>query len=117
MFNKLILLSAFSSVFMIVVILVAITNQSDFLPGYVLGATVSINLLLGFTFGTILQMKGEDLCNAIYELSWYLLTCSEQKKVLLMLMASQSPTVITCGKYCTADLSAYLQVYSKEVNH
>lgn len=63
MFNKLILISAFSTVFMVVVILVAITNQSDFIPGYVLGATVSTNLLLGFTFGTILQMKVHSLYN------------------------------------------------------
>lgn len=50
-------MSAISSVFMVVVILVAIKNQNDFIPGYVLGATMSANLLLGFTFGTILEWK------------------------------------------------------------
>lgn len=60
-----------------------------------------------------LLLQGEQLTVAIYELNWYLLMCSEQRKVLLVLMASQNPTVITCGQFCTANLSAYLQVWYK----
>lgn len=57
MFNKLILLSVISTVFTIVFTLIAVQNQKSFIPGYVVGAAVSLNLLLGFSFGTILQMK------------------------------------------------------------
>lgn len=56
-FNKIILLTVFSTVFSVVIILVATKNNKDFLPGYILGITITCNLLLGFTFGTILQTK------------------------------------------------------------
>lgn len=46
-----------ATVFMTVVILVAIQTDKSFIPGYLLGAAISVNLLLGFTFGTILQIK------------------------------------------------------------
>lgn len=109
-FNKVIFVTVLSTVFGVVITLVAIQSRKDFIPGYVIGIALTINLLLGFTFGTILQIKSEQLTDAIYDLTWYLLPCSEQKKIVLFLMASQNPIIITCGKFCVANLSTFLQV-------
>ncbi|XP_055848288.1 odorant receptor 67d-like [Episyrphus balteatus] len=60
--------------------------------------------------GTLVELTNDKFCDEIYSIHWYKLAVPQQKCVLLMLMKSQDPELITVGGVMPLSVNTALQV-------
>ncbi|EDS30726.1 conserved hypothetical protein [Culex quinquefasciatus] len=78
--------------------------------GYVFVAFISYELFFGSFLGTMLEIKKEQLQQAIYAISWYKLSSENQKSLRFMLHASQESVSLTLI-FAPLNMPTFLQVY------
>lgn len=60
--------------------------------------------------GTIVEVKNDILCDAVYENSWYLLSIKNRKKLLVILIASQRMKSLSFCDIAPVNVSSFLEV-------
>ncbi|XP_055904330.1 odorant receptor 67d-like [Eupeodes corollae] len=74
---------------------------------------LALELLMLYVYcgiGTLVEKTNDKFCDEIYAINWYMLAPPQQKCVLLMLMKSQDPELITVGGVMPLSVSTALQV-------
>ncbi|XP_019527969.3 putative odorant receptor 83c [Aedes albopictus] len=103
------LLSFISLSSVLILSLFAVVTLSWY-QGIVFILFVSYQLFFGCFLGTILEIKNEELQRAIYNISWYKLSLSNQKLLRFLLQSAQEPVKLTLV-FARLNMPTYLQVY------
>lgn len=100
--------------FQIIIILMVLT-KSFWIPGIVIMISVTTLLLLDCGYGLYIEMKFDDLCTAVYDLPWHLMSVKDRKTILFMLARTQRPPLLTFGKMAKMNMATFVHVRRK--NH
>ncbi|XP_055850325.1 odorant receptor 67d-like, partial [Episyrphus balteatus] len=60
--------------------------------------------------GTLVEITNDEFCDEIYGIHWYNLAVSQQKSILIMLMKSQDPDLLTVGGVMPLSVNSALQI-------
>ncbi|CAO1420591.1 unnamed protein product [Diamesa hyperborea] len=101
----------FSNVFQITLALFALVT-SGWLPGILIIAIGTFQLLVVCMFGTILMHKNEQLSRKVYDISWENLSISNKKILLFVLTSSNRDIFFTYG-VGILNFESFLAIYNK----
>lgn len=99
-----------SNVFQTSVILLALFNDPRWYLGYFLLIGLTSFSIITFCFGTAIEYMNDVLYSEVWNINWYFLSNSEQKKVMFLLMVTQNPVIFTIGKFAQSNVHTLLMV-------
>ncbi|XP_063708846.1 odorant receptor 94a-like [Culicoides brevitarsis] len=111
-FNKMFFLNIASYSIMNAMTLFVLVTKFWFIGYYLLGVLFGL-IFLPCAIGTAIEVKNTALIDAVYEVSWYLLTPKERKTFCLFLMGVQTTQMPTCGGFLPLNINTFRITYSK----
>uniref|UniRef100_A0A336N1Q6 Odorant receptor n=1 Tax=Culicoides sonorensis TaxID=179676 RepID=A0A336N1Q6_CULSO len=111
--------SLFSLTFMVdvisisfqIVITLMVCLSNFWIPGYIIILCVTFKLFLDCAYGLYIEIKFDDLCTAVYDFPWHLISIKHQKSILFILAKTQNPPLLTFGGVAYINMSTFVQVY------
>jgi hypothetical protein len=83
--------------------------QFDFLPGYVTFAIASSQIFMPCVLATLLIVKAEEFFESLCDIPWYLLSLSDQKAVMMLMMAAQKEKTLSAAIF-ELDMRSFVEV-------
>ncbi|KAL7029971.1 hypothetical protein ACKWTF_006453 [Chironomus riparius] len=83
--------------------------QFNFIPGYVCAISTGFLIFLPCVLGSILISKGDEFYRKLYNISWHLLSISNQKSFKFIILNSKTSKGLAAGIQ-TLELTAFLEV-------
>lgn len=80
-------------------------------PGCATFTISTTTLLTVCVLGTLMEVKCDQFCAALYDVPWYSMPVKYQKKFLYILLASQMKKSITFWEYADVTVASFLDVY------
>ncbi|KAL7029970.1 hypothetical protein ACKWTF_006452 [Chironomus riparius] len=82
----------------------------NFIPGYVCAVSTGFLIFLPCALGSVLISKGDEFYQNLYNISWHLMSISDQKSLKFIILNSKKPNGLAAG-IRTLELSAFLEIY------
>uniref|UniRef100_A0A182QK48 Odorant receptor n=1 Tax=Anopheles farauti TaxID=69004 RepID=A0A182QK48_9DIPT len=96
-----------------IVITLFVVQLSLWLPGLALIPTFSLQLFLFCLLGTVIEHKGDTFADAVYSVAWHQLSPADQRIFRLLLLVSQQPKTLTCGRTTRVSLKLFVNMSQK----
>ncbi|CRK97284.1 CLUMA_CG010679, isoform A, partial [Clunio marinus] len=82
----------------------------NFIIGYAFLVVTALQIFFPNLLGTVLIVAGDNYYNHLCNISWHMLSVSDQKSVLLLLVSAINPKKITAG-LAVLQLQTFIEIY------
>ncbi|XP_063709338.1 odorant receptor 7a-like [Culicoides brevitarsis] len=103
----------FYSVMLVITLFVC--AKEVWIIGYLSVLINSYLLMIPCLYGVAVEIKSDQLINAIYDIQWYLLSENEKKLMIVFLQAAQNPKLLTYGGLLPLNLETFTKVSLKNL--
>uniref|UniRef100_A0A336M437 Odorant receptor n=1 Tax=Culicoides sonorensis TaxID=179676 RepID=A0A336M437_CULSO len=106
------MVDVFSISFQIIITLMVCT-KNFWIPGFIIMLCVTFMLFLDCAYGLYIEMKFDELCAAVYDFPWHLISINDRKSILFILAQTQNPPLLTFGSMAYINMATFVQVNMK----